>query len=468
MSITNLQEWAQEIFGSAELNDPRRAKRLVVIACDLASSIAESIAKASVCSSKITAAYRFMRNKAIDPDAIAESGYSTTDKRVKLSALVLAVQDTTCITYQHNVCEELGDITTANKNKPTKKRAIQVHSTMMIDANSEQTIGLANQHYWSRHKKQDVTSKALRERDSKDKESYKWQRNIEQLSARLGALENIIDVCDREADMYEYLSFQIEHKHRFIVRMKENRCLTDDEKVLDKLNKLTCCGHKEVLIPQRGGKFSRKKRSVKLAIKYTQVSLKNPSRDTNKKYESINVNVIECKEINNDEGSLCWRLYTTEEITGIEDAQQLIRYYELRWRIEEFHKVWKTDGTKVESLRLQTYDSIKRALIIKAFIAIRVFQIRELSQEREDGKGIPCTDYVSVISWKLLWKKVESKPIPTKTPSLHWYYYAIARLGGWYDSKRTEKVSLKTFWDGWIKLTNLIEAYELIKSLDLG
>ena len=61
MCINNLQGWAQETFGSAKLNDPRRTKRLVIIAADMASSISSSIANVSATHSKVTAAYRFMR-----------------------------------------------------------------------------------------------------------------------------------------------------------------------------------------------------------------------------------------------------------------------------------------------------------------------------------------------------------------------------------------------------------------------
>lgn len=65
-----------------------------------------------------------------------------------------------------------------------------------------------------------------------------------------------------------------------------------------------------------------------------------------------------------------------EQIDNVEDAKRITRFYELRWRIEEFHKVWKSDGTKIESSRLQTLKSIERIAIIKAFTAVRIFQIR--------------------------------------------------------------------------------------------
>ncbi|MBL4823215.1 MAG: hypothetical protein JKX90_06800 [Colwellia sp.] len=39
--------------------------------------------------------------------------------------------------------------------------------------------------------------------------------------------------------------------------------------------------------------------------------------------------------------------------------------------------------------------------------------------------------------------------IPKETPSLYWFYYALAKLGGWYDSKRNGRVEVKALYPGW-------------------
>ncbi|MBJ2149171.1 IS4 family transposase, partial [Vibrio sp. IB15] len=45
-------------------------------------------------------------------------------------------------------------------------------------------------------------------------------------------------------------------------------------------------------------------------------------------------------------------------------------------------------------------------------------------------------------------------------------YKGIARLGGWKDSKRTGRASIKVLWQGWFRLQTILEGYELAKSLD--
>jgi ribosome-binding protein aMBF1 (putative translation factor) len=95
----------------------------------------------------------------------------------------------------------------------------------MLNADSEKVLGLSNQHYWFREATQADTGHNFQTRVREEKESYKWQRNIETLTQRLPTMENIIDVSDRGADIYEYLAHQQTHQHRFVVRASDNRQL---------------------------------------------------------------------------------------------------------------------------------------------------------------------------------------------------------------------------------------------------
>ena len=54
----------------------------------------------------------------------------------------------------------------------------------------------------------------------------------------------------------------------------------------------------------------------------------------------------------------------------------MARYYELRWRIEDYHKAWKS-GVGVEWQRFQTVENLERMLVITAFLAVLTAQLRE-------------------------------------------------------------------------------------------
>jgi len=459
--------WANFIFGKAQLGDPRRTQRVVRIANDLASNVGSSLVKASADPASIEGAYRYSRNHMISHEKIALAGFQRTDEIVKQRPLVLSIQDTTGLSYKHSVCEELGSVNSASKqSKNPVGRTLYVHSTLMIDAQSEQILGLANQDYFYREQKLKGKSHQLQRRKREDKESFKWQKNQEALSNRVDTMENVIDVCDREADIYEYLEYQISAKNRFLVRASENRLLNNPQgKVRDIINSLSVEAYYHIDIKQKGGRKSRK---AKIALSYQEIKIKKPQRAVGSK--EITLNMIVCQEVSDIDKNekLCWVLYTSEPIHNVEDARRLVRYYEVRWRVEEFHKTWKTDGTQVEELRMQSRENLKRIAAIQAFIAVRLMQLQDLAQNNKQAELIPCTSCFSQLSWKILWKKIEKKqPFPDETPSLNWAYYAIAKLGGWYDSKRTGRVGVKALWTGWLKLMDLVEAYEIMKELQM-
>ena len=465
--MKDAKRWAEDTFANAKLKDYRHTERLIKITTDLANNAGQSIAKASSDEASIEGAYRFLRNENIDTQSIALAGYNSTLEKVKETKLVLSVQDTTGLAYKHSVCEELGPVTSANKHRKTARgRSLFVHSTLMLDASNGHVLGLGNQHYWHREAK--VTGnehqKVMRERT--EKESFKWQRNLEQMSERYGSLSNVIDICDREADSYEYLDYQLTNNHRFVVRAKTDRRLSAMEgKLSEVLKKLEPAAYTEVKIAQKGG---RKARRAQIALRYTTVTMeKNKNlKDVSKE---VTINVVQCQEIGGEgsEEKLCWNLYTSEPLNSPEDAKRIVQYYEWRWHIEEFHKVWKSDGTLVESLRMQTKGTLERAALILAFVAAYLYQLRYLAQSSDAAKSISCTQYLTNLRWKILWKATEKIAPPKQPPSIYWAYYAIAKLGKWYDSKRNGRVGIKAYWSGWMKLMELEESFNMFKGLEL-
>ncbi|HAT8211466.1 TPA: hypothetical protein ACJ5C3_000855, partial [Legionella pneumophila] len=78
---------------------------------------------------------------------------------------------------------------------------------------------------------------------------------------------------------------------------------------------------------------------------------------------------------------------------------------------------------------------------------------------------IPCNELLSEIEWKVLWKTVEKTELPSQTPDAYWAFRAIAKLGGWTDSKRTGKAAWSTIWNGWFKLNERIEGFLIAQSI---
>jgi len=62
-------------------------------------------------------------------------------------------------------------------------------------------------------------------------------------------------------------------------------------------------------------------------------------------------------------------------------AIRVLDIYAKRWRIEDFHKAWKS-GCRVEERRLQSEGTLRRVAVILAFVAVRLVQLRD---ERGNG-----------------------------------------------------------------------------------
>lgn len=68
--------------------------------------------------------------------------------------------------------------------------------------------------------------------------------------------------------------------------------------------------------------------------------------------QALPLTYVCCREQSED--GACWHLLTSEKVASAADARRIVSHYERRWLIEEYHKAWKSGGTCVESLRMQT------------------------------------------------------------------------------------------------------------------
>lgn len=472
LEIEDASGWSEAIFGKCALGDKRLTKRLVQIGKQLCSFTGKSLS--SSCEGKedlVEGSYRFIRNERFKGSQIAEGGYEATAELAQTIPVLLAIEDTTSLSYSHEASQALGY---TSNNVKAKKRGYIVHSTMLMDAAKEKTIGLIAQERWCREaanygKKHKRTHTAYEQ-----KESYKWEKNSHQLAKRLGdKLEDTISVCDREADIYEYIQYKLDNKQRFIVRATHNRQIADSEEYLFKdMTSANVLGSYEIEIAQKGG---RKKRKVKLELKAKQLTFIPPKRKVCGEIAlapiTLNVVIATEKYPQTDE-VLEWILLTTEAINTFAEARKVTRYYELRWRIEDFHKAWKS-GVGVEKQRMQTSDNLEKMIVILSFVAIRLLQLKEYFEPQElssleaHNVCVSCEELLNEIEWKVLWKTVEKKEFPSTPPNAAWAYQAIAKLGGWSNSKRTGKAAWSTLWDGWFRLTERVEGFILAQAMSL-
>ncbi len=91
---------------------------------------------------------------------------------------------------------------------------------------------------------------------------------------------------------------------------------------------------------------------------------------------------MHAREENPPEGceAVEWFILTTISLNSLFDAEQCLRWYCLRWRIEDWHRVLKS-GCGIEKLRHQTAERLRRAIAINLVIGWRIMLMTLLGRE---------------------------------------------------------------------------------------
>ena len=323
--------WAEAVFGDCELGDPRRTRRLVKMSAQLSAHAGE--APVSACrgdSAACEGAYRLLRNSKVAASAIAEGGFRATARSAASSTgALLALEDSTSLSYAHAVVDELGDL---GGPASSNKRGFIVHSVLIVEAESGRTVGLIEQERWCREVAQRGQRHQRAERAYGDKESYKWQRASERMAARLGETQGrVISVCDREADVYEYLQYKIGRGERFVVRASWDRRVAGEAgHLFEALDRAPVLGSHTVKVPQRGGVAARRARQVELEVRAVRVDFRGPKRAPALGSMAVNAVLAIEREVPAGEERLCWLLLTSEPVSALAQAQQVLRYYARR------------------------------------------------------------------------------------------------------------------------------------------
>lgn len=449
MEFPTSQEWASFTFSACVLGNAQRTRRLVGMATRFAQSPGATLHAASKGDrASAEGDARLVRNDSVDADDIAEGGFSATVRLMKDGKTYIAPEDSTTILFGHqSVADQLGFTNTPKDIK----RGWQIHTSLLIEELNTEVIGLLHQARWMRH----TPSSAKGKRDYAEKEGFKWQAAAIQIRKRLGSrVGQVITVCDREADIHEYLQYKVEHAERFVVRSRFNRKVkTPQGKIIGTLESQPAAALVSIPIPQHGG---RPARTAQAEVRFSCMTI---AQGYKKSQEQFEMGVVWVKEVGrNTTDALEWLLYTREKLETVEDGLRVVGIYRKRWVIEDFHKAWKS-GCNVEERRQQSKLNLEKVAVVLAFVAVRLLQLRSIANNAPDA---PCDHIFTELQWKLLHKlRVPNKPLPKMPPTIKWAMQALAGIGGWTDTQRTGRMGWESLWKGWFELDQMMRGVRL-------
>ena len=150
-----------------------------------------------------------------------------------------------------------------------------------------------------------------------------------------------------------------------------------------------------------------------------------------------------------------WVLYTSLPVASLEDAMVIVRYYEKRWLIEEWHKVLKT-GLRVEDRQLKTSKRLEAMMGLMSVAAVRLFQLKGEARTapRPGGTGGPAEVRNALKAVRKLGSSIQL--------TVGQFFRELAKLGGFLGRRRDGEPGWITIWRGWDKLRSSSGAEAII------
>jgi hypothetical protein len=354
MMQSGSEPWVEEEFQGIDLGDKRLDDRLMVVAQHLSEQPMFPINQDHEDWAETKAAYRFFQNEKVSLEKILAPHQIQTKERIKDYPLVLAVQDTTLFNYNgHPKTQGLGCIM---KCGASMSKGLVMHSTMAFTPKGL-ALGILSQRIWSRDPKRSLRknaqlSKTYRKLPTRQKESYKWFEAFEQSLTLCPAQTHLVTVADRESDIFDLMALaQKDSRGELLIRVCRNRQVEESKQRLWEFMKNVPSLAIQVLkVPARGNQPPRK---ATVSIRFAQVTLKPaPGAAHNK---PVSVGSVFVQEVDPPRGvpALEWMLLSTTPVNNLEEAQERIQWYRIRWGIEQYHRILKS-GCQVERCKLQT------------------------------------------------------------------------------------------------------------------
>jgi hypothetical protein len=367
---------------------------------------------------------------------------------------VVVAQDTTEVNFPGHSRKRLGP---AGRTGATP--GFYIHAAVAIDAENEAMLGLLDAAIWTRGR-DGVTDR--RQRGLAQKESQRWLSVAQLTSARLAAARERIVVGDSESDIYALFAAR-PGGTELVVRACQNRALKGGGYLFDAARAWPSLGCQSVKVAPRGPGDAG--RVAEVELRAGVVELCQPRHGKREgAVASLAVTLVEAVEASPPKGAkpLHWRLLTTVPGIDLTAANDAVRLYRLRWRIEQSFRMLKTDGLKLEEAQTSDQHRLFNLAALAMAAAVRIIQL----VDARDGSDRPASDVASraeIAAAAALCAKLEGKTKRQRNPhpqnSLAWLSWVVARLGGW--NCYYKPPGPKTMRQGWDRFAAMAEGYAL-------
>jgi hypothetical protein len=397
---------------------------------------------------------RLMNRPKVTHESVMRSHYQRTlEKMTAHAGVVLILHDTTELDYSGRKTLKLAPIGNGHGN------GYLCHNSLAVDPQQRDVFGLVSQIL---HKRETVgkKKKVAEQRARLTRESRLWSRAVEACPQTPDG-KRWVDVCDRGADLFEFLATEQRLGRSCVVRSKSNRSIrighdgAGEKKLLhDWLRTLPAVGaaHDKKIYDAE----QQKERTVKLSVSYGAVEILPPhvkkGEYENKPIRAWAVRVWEDSPPDK-KNILEWILVCLDPVESAASAWEKVEWYSCRWMVEEFHKAKKT-GCGVEDLQFRTEQALQPMIGLLSVTAVMLLNLRQAAR-RSDAKERKATEVVAPIYEEVMRGHRYKNKRPEEL-TVYEFYLAVARLGGHMNRKADGFPGWLTLWRGWQKLESMV------------
>jgi hypothetical protein len=455
-------QWAAWEFGGAPLGDARLSKRLVRVAAakaEVPDGAFSAVAKGQWAAVK--GYYRMIEQadgSAVTMENILRPHRERTLRRMQGQRTVLCVQDGSELDYNNlDRCEGLGEI--GSNQTGAKSRGLHLHSTLAVAPNGL-PLGVVKAQCIARASSGEQGKGRSGERPIEEKKTFVWiEHHRDLVEAAAGMPQTrLVEVCDREADFYEMFDeHRKEPRVELLIRAKHDRKISAGaSKLFAAVRQAPLRSVVSVHIPRQSARPKRSKqkarpkrpgRTAELSVRYLRIELGGSKEDAGQ--EPIGLWVVHGLEEKPPAGGKAveWFLLTTIDIRSAEDAERCLRWYCLRWRIEDWHRVLKS-GCRIEDLGHETAERLRRAIAINLVIAWRIMLMTLLGRESPELAAEVLFSDIEVRTLKAYAKTRGMKPPSQLGPTIR----LVAMLGGYLARNNDPPPGHQLLWQGYLQL----------------
>ena len=466
------EQWAENEFGSAPLGDIRLSRRLVKSAAVQADHPMSSFPAAAQSDKAMVMGYYRMIDQPADsevsPTNILAPHRARTLQRMQGADVVLCIQDGTDLNFaEHPGCAGLGLI---GRNKGSSGTlGLHMHSMLAVNGDGI-PLGVPHIQYEA------PDGAPEQDKPPEERKTRRWVRGLQDCDRLARELDGVrpVSIADREGDLFELF---VEQRRLgtvdLLVRAKHNRSLgRKTPKLFDVAQAQPVRKRLEIHVARSSARRGTRRqkahgkrdaREAVVDLRWSAVELPPPETSGFRNEPPIRLNLVHIHEPEPPDGvkPLEWFLLTSLPVASDRDAERILKWYRLRWRIEDWHRVLKS-GCKVEYLGHRTGDRIERAVTINAVIAWRLTAMTMMGRETPE---LPADILFSDIEIMALEDFASDRKL-LAPGNLGLAVLTMAMLGGYLNRKNDPWPGHEKIWEGYTRLAVAAQTYERLIRMD--